>query len=913
MDDLKKLTAQDESMSAILRKTTSPAPQQRRGQRDQGGVTPTRGELVSLAGSRIRAIRNAEKIFDALPELETIVTISTSSLLSTKDLVTTSLVYDCVDDEVPLDLRTAMTRVARDFFNDVDGLPRNLYEWLYDAQRSKGATPILITSDSGFDEMFNLSEQVAQESFRNKLKGTFEGQLGILRNINPDKKLVGLESILNVTAASNAPQEFNLKLDSLFKDELATQKITITDNPQITQLAAFRRRLATESARGAMRKQMGVPSYNGAAGTLNEPSGGNLLQGQADEKKLISGADLNPKYDRQFDINTYKEAPLITFGQKNRLEPIRRRVPPECALPVVLAGDVRNPIGWLLILDDIGNFVSSKSSIYGDATFMNYLTNDGQVDSIVNRASLNLGNQGSVSPDIANKLIARYGELAEDQMSRMISVALGGGDVSVNVSEDFGRVMLGRHLAKEHTQVLYVPFENMPYFATDFNEDGIGVSITERSFVISTIRMSLLFAGMNTAILNSARHLQYDIQLSPDDMNPQESVDRIKSDIINSYARRMPMWGDMNDTFSNATNAGISFNVEGNDHYASHKVSVSDNTPDYKEPDAELDDKLLRRTCAIAGVDPDLVLTPENLEFASQIYSKSLITTQQVTKKQEQLSKPITQYCQTMITASPKLQADLLQEVVEFYKAQKQDMDIEKLMPEISEMVRRFTEGLVVTLPPPDTSAASSQMEQFDKRVEFIEKIADTVMSEDLSALLSENNIVMQPDDLKAMVKNYYLRNWLKNNGIESEFFDLFDEEQRADVVKTITDETQKVAQFFLSVAKKASGKVETVAKAAGTDQNGGDGMGFGDNSGGSDDAGLDDNAGGDDDLNAGGDDDLNLDDNTDDNMDDNADDNSLDDNADNVDDNAGGGDGAGGDGTGGDGEDDVTDPDLKF
>lgn len=912
MDDLKKLTAQDESMSAILRKTTSPAPQQRRGQRDQGGVTPTRGELVGMAGSRIRAIRNAEKIFDALPELETIVTISTSSLLSTKDLVTTSLVYECLDDEIPLDLRTNMVRRIRDFFNDVDNLPRNLYEWLYDAQRSKGATPILITSDSGFDEMFNLNEQVAQESFRTKLKSTFEGQLGILRNINPEKKLAGLESILNAASASEKPQEFVLKLDGLFKEELATQKITVTDNPQITQLAAFRRRLATESARGALRKQMGVPSYNGAQGTLSEPSGGNLLQGQADEKKLMSGADLNPKYDRQFELHTYKEAPLIEFGEKNRLEPIRRRVPPECALPVVLSGDVRNPIGWLLILDDIGNFVSAKSSIYGDATFMNYLTNDGQVDSIVNRTSLNLGNQGSVSPDIANKLIARYGELAEDQMSRMISTALGGGDVSVDISEDFGRVMLGRHLAKEHTQVLYVPAENMPYFATDFNEDGIGVSITERSFVISTIRMSLLFAGMNTAILNSARHLQYDIQLSPDDMNPQESVDRIKSDIINSYARRMPMWGDMNDTFANATNAGIAFNVEGNDHYASHKVSVSDNTPDYKEPDSELDDKLLRRTCAIAGVDPDLVLTPENLEFASQIYSKSLITTQQVTKKQEQLSKPITLYCKTMTTASPKLQAELLQEVVEFYKTQKPDLNIENLMPQISQVVRRFTENLLVTLPPPDTSAASSQMEQFDKRVEFLEKIADTVMSEELTSLLSENNIEMQPDDLKAMVKNYYLRSWLKNNGIESDFFDLFEEEKRADVIKTITDETQKVAQFFLQMAKRATGKVETVAKQAGVGQEGGD-MGFGDNAGGGD-TGFDDDTGGTGDTTE------------DDGMNDNTDDMSLDDDTtddgtdagdgtedDGTEDDGTEGDGTEDDGTEGDGTDDGTDPDLKF
>ncbi|ANZ50268.1 putative virion structural protein [Erwinia phage vB_EamM_Phobos] len=884
MDDLNKLTAHDDSMAAILRKTTSPAPAQKRGQREQGGVTPNRGELIGLASSRIRAIRNAEKIFDALPELETIVTISTSSLLSTKDLVTTSLVYDCLDSEIPLDLRNNFLRVVRDFFNDEDELPRNLYEWLYDAQRSKGATPILITSDSGFDEMFNLDEKVATESFRSKLKNTFEAQLGILRNINPDRKLMGLESILNTSTVSG-PQEFKLDLSKMFKDDsdFHTQKLVITDNPQVTQLSTFRRRLARESARGALRKQMGVPSYNDGSGGISGPQG-DLLEGQTDESKLISGKDLNPQYDRQFEHKPYKEAPLIEFGQKNKLEPIRRRVPPECALPVVLAGDVRNPIGWLLILDDIGNFVSAKSSIYGDASFMNYLTNDGMMDSIVNRASINMGNQQGVNPDIANRLVSRYGELAEDQMNRMISTALGGGDVSVNITEDFGRVMFGRHLAKEHTQILYVPYENMPYFATDFNEDGIGVSITERSFVISTIRMSLLFAGMNTAILNSARHMQFDIELSPDDMNPQETIDRLKSDIINSHNRKMPQWGDMNDTFANATNAGMAFNVQGNDHYGSHRVSVSDTTPDYKEPDAELDDKLLRRTCAIAGVDPDLVLTPENLEFASQIYSKSLITTQQVTKKQEQLSKPITLYVQTMSMASPGVMADLLKEAVDYVKTQKPDTNIEELMPEISGSVQSFIDAIKVTLPPPDTSAASSQMEQYDKRVEFIEELSNSVMTDDLAALLSENGIAMDPDQLKSLVKNYYLRTWLKNNGIENDFFDLFyNTENRQDIIKAITDDTKNTAELFLMLAKKVTGKVETAAKAKGG-ENQADGAGF--DSNGNDTSFVentdDDNAGGE----GGGDDDW-----TDDNND-------------------GGGDGTDGDGTGdgtGDTTDDVT------
>ncbi|MGK7530411.1 hypothetical protein, partial [Salmonella enterica] len=62
-------------------------------------------------------------------------------------------------------------------------------------------------------------------------------------------------------------------------------------------------------------------------------------------------------------------------------------------------------------------------------------------------------------------------------------------------------------------------------------------------------------------MLNSARHMQYDIELAPDDMNGQKTIDQLKTDIMNSYNRRQPMWGDMNDTWAMTTNAGIAFNV----------------------------------------------------------------------------------------------------------------------------------------------------------------------------------------------------------------------------------------------------------------------------------------------------------------------------------------------------------------
>ncbi|WP_218670376.1 hypothetical protein, partial [Salmonella enterica] len=151
----------------------------------------------------------------------------------------------------------------------------------------------------------------------------------------------------------------------------------------------------------------------------------------------------------------------------------------------------------------------------------------------------------------------------------------------------------------------------------------------------------------------------------------------------------------------------------------------SDTTPEYKVPDQQIDENLLRRTCHIACVDPDLVLTPENLEFASQIYSKSLLVTQQIVKKQEILSTPLTRYVTNSLQASPKLQAELIRIIVEYIREQNPDVSSEEMTKQTSEYMAKFINGMKVTLPPPDTSATASQADLFDKRYEFIEKLAD--------------------------------------------------------------------------------------------------------------------------------------------------------------------------------------------
>ena len=437
-------------------------------------------------------------------------------------------------------------------------------------------------------------------------------------------------------------------------------------------------------------------------------------------------------------------------------------------------------------------------------------------DATVSRAYAGLGHT-NIAPEIANRLNNRFGELAEDYFTTALGEAMGGVELDVQLTETFVKVLLSRHLGKRHSQVLYIPAENLAYFATSFDTDGFGVSLPERSFVISTVRMAMLFAHMNSSVLNASRFMQYDIQLSPDDMNPQETIDRIKTDVMNHYNRPAPQWGNMDDAWAMASNANIAFNVEGNQHYSSHKVSVSDTTPEYKAPDMDFDNELLRRTARLAWVDPDLVLNPENIEFASQIFSKSLIMSAQIQSAQETLSVPLSQYVRAGIKASPKLQAQMLEELVKEMGIDMNQGRDDSRLQELNGYIQAYTAAVKVSIPPPDTSAASSQMELFDKRVEFIDKIVDTVITDALLNQLSDSGLKFQGDELKAMVRGYYLSNWMSNQGMETDLLDLMtDPDKMSDSVTAISDQNRAVFNMMTSLAKRTQSKFEAVANAKG-------------------------------------------------------------------------------------------------
>ncbi|HCJ5819097.1 TPA: hypothetical protein NU463_004758, partial [Escherichia coli] len=143
----------------------------------------------------------------------------------------------------------------------------------------------------------------------------------------------------------------------------------------------------------------------------------------------------------------------------------------------------------------------------------------------------------------------------------------------------------------------------------------------------------------------------------------------------------------------------------------------------------------------------------------------------------------------------------------EYINANGKGMTTDQITKKVSEYLAAFINGMKVTLPPPDTSAAASQMELFDKRTEFFEKLADLVVTDDIAAQLQQEGISMDPNDLKTMIKSFYTRNWLRKQGIETDFFDLvYDDKSRQDNITMMTDEAMAASKTLIQLAKRFTG-----------------------------------------------------------------------------------------------------------
>lgn len=887
--------------NAVLNKLHTPRNQ---ASRDTNKITaPGQHELMPLVRESMQRNLDAENVNEMLPDLDFVADIVVSGILSSKDLITIAPIFSANTDKIDMELRAQLVAEVKEFFTTTYPLKNYMREIVNDTLFVTGSWGAAIIPESSVDAIINEGGKIGIENYAEKAKHLFAPK-GILGdpNATTDMNGFGFESLAFkpiVGTADNGGYRFTISgnTEGLSDDKKITATFNLTDNIDILKLPKVQNRI------------------NKAAVERTYNSGRFGLERAMNDFEYY---DRDVYKSKTFSMKAVEEIkPVESAGRRSIGHPLVQHIPSEAIIPIHTPGTFNSPVGFFIMLDEVGNPISRNSNLY-NSTAMSWMMGN-PTSQMISDAALGLG-MGDTKDWTMARLQDAFSELVEAKL--ITALKNGGGSEALNLvrPQQVYQIMLARALAKKGTQILYVPSEQFVYYAMDWTKEGIGRSRLDKGRIISGIRSAILMATMQATVLNATRNVKIDIELAPEDREPEKRIEKVQHLMMEQFANRIPFTGTPDDMLAYIKNAGIEFNITGNDYYPTTKVDVTDNSPDYKVPDKDLDESIAKRQYRQLGADPDLIITPQAIEFATQVTSKDLLTAKRYIQDQLALVPFMSHHIRTYIYSDPVL-IDRLAEICEKYyedlvkqriaarKAEQakaeaaaagldgEEMGVDTEASEgsedegmvtddqigieifsegapttiegiptggtLKEMVKKilshFISHLEVSLPAPDTSSLNSQMQVMEEKIQGLDKILENWWAD---GMFADTELDGQESKIRMLVRSFVITQWLIENDVEPEMLNFLTSEDASEIVTQLSSNMVDRSKIAMQLFKRFTGKMETLAKQMDM-EGGGDTGGFGGGDDGMDGGFGDDGEGneeGNDDGMGGGDDNLDFD-----------------------------------------------------
>lgn len=717
--------------------------------------------IMSLTSSQIsQSIKDADLIFQLLPELVLVKQILVSSILSPKDLVSTEINYTNEDCDLPPEITNALMETVRNHFDNVYKIKRILPKILEDALFDTGSYPLAVIPESSLDAAINSNKRISIESIADEVdnKGHIRS-IGILgRNVEEKESVnYSLESFFKTDGKVSPVNHNDFKLKANINGKDVDLGIEVYDNHQYLKIPHLRRRLIEDRIDDIITKR----SISTEA-----------FDHQSKQDFKIESSFYNNKRTEYRGSNVYKienETDRPNIGH-----PLVMKLPSESCIPVYVPGNPSEHLGYFIILDETGNPLSSATSTdYYQQMGYNLYNNNNQVASqlIGSTAAGTSGVQPELAKQKFNEAFTVYINTVEKDLLTRLKNGVYGEDVEIAKASDVYRIMLSRSLANVRTHLLYIPKSLLTYFAFDYNDDGVGISLTEKSKVIASIRAVLLFANTMASIKNSIGRTAAKITLDPKDRNPVETVEYMLHEFAKHRRSTFP-FGTYNpvDLIEYLSNAGIDVAVTGNPGYPETAFDIENKNNNVSKPDTELEESMKKRHIQSYGLAPETVDLSMGVDFATSVVSSNLLLSKRVLMYQEILSGLLEEFITNYTLASGTLMLTMKETI----ESNKDKLPDSLANISIKRLIKLFLQSLRITLPSPDTITLENQMKAFDGYKDALEKALDAYFSSeflDSSTIGDDLSGTIEPT--KAAIKAYFLRKWLSENNVLPELTDI--------------------------------------------------------------------------------------------------------------------------------------------
>lgn len=846
-------------LDAVLSKLI---PDQRRGAspRQRANVSTrglTSGTLQRVSQRTAGDIQDVKSLLQMLPDMELAMQILISSILSPKDLAMPKLNYQVESGRFNSEVTGKMVETVRDFFDNTYKINELLPKILEDALFMTGSYPLMVLPENAIDEVINRPERVSFESLVNtdEFKQWTCDSIGLLGNGVPDEHGAALESFSDFSGG-RAAYDAKVVTYKFGTNQPVTEldlKLKVIDNPDVLKRSRLNERMRRDrvsqimEGRGLHNKFRRGATVAVEALSAHAPTTGYTNNGPSFSDHALYRGRRTTRGAQVAVLPTPDSASRPTVGH-----PLVMKLPSESVIPVHVPGAPDDHVGYFVMLDEHGNPVNMDSSrdFYSDMGSMlkQNTAMTSQIISNVARAQGGADAQSRGATQIeVQELEQAYTDLVEMDLNRRLRGGVYGSNVQVARPSEVYRMMLARAYSQRQTQLLYVPAELLTYIAFDYNEYGIGQSLMQKTKIIASIRATLLFANVMSGVKNSIARTRLKIQLSEEDPEPDMTVEEYIHNHVRNSRGLLPIGvGEPSDIIAHLNNASYEVEVSGNNpRYPETSMMVESFNSDKSKPDTVLEDALRDRHLMAIGVPPELVVSSQQADFATQAVQTNLLLSKRVMVYQSILLPFLDEFIQRFVINSQILM-DQLREIVranadklsrsqrvEQSEAQADghvdvDEDLRNLVQVVADkqrndsvqvdaVVYEFIQGLNVKLPTPELSQSKNNQESYEQHEQLVDKLLPAYVDE----LFMNEAVMGDLADAVPMVKNtlkaIMMRSWARNNNIMPEMDELTsfnpDGSPAVDMLKIALGHQDAMRASMLGFMKHANEQVGKVNK----------------------------------------------------------------------------------------------------
>lgn len=702
--------------------------------------------------SVIDHIKNNESIEQLFPDIKLAKQILSSSVISPNNMISSTLTYIAPDINIPSNYKQSISDRINKHIEKYYRLESRTSEIFEDAMFTHGAVIEAIIPEAAVDEVINRPNdgQVTIEMYK-------DGELS-----REKLKYLSTENTAHDISVEDYARYGSISLmDSLTSEQLKNnEKITLED----LMLDITEDKSVFMYNKKTMKKIHDRITHEDFRFSM-----GNTTQSDLDKIFRPNDSD---RMEEAININTYDNTSRSSIGA-----PMVFRLPVESVIPVHVVNDPSRHLGYFVLLDEKGTPINGNLIITEEqaSSLMKNTQDSYMQNNIISKAKNALHGITREDPKLHN-IEEIYGEIVEKAIKEKLNKGLYGEIAEIKNSADVYRVMFFRALKAKRTKLLYLPAENVMYYAFEFRENGTGKSLIEKTAMLHSIRAILLFSRVMATIKNSVSNTEVAVQLDEDDPDPQGTVERVKSQVMQTRTALAPFGvTTMKDIVDWTYKAGFKFSVTG-----ANMPQMTVNTTDIGTSkifaDESTEDPIKEQIIMSFGLTPEIVQSGYASDFAATVVAKNLLFAKRVSQIQLVFNRLLTDHVRKLVRNDAGLRDSLKSyisdNIVDIKKGLSSkdnpdtDDDVKKFNKDdmVEYILMCFCTELEVRLPVPELTEAQALHDAFGAFKSALDENLEGVLSDDAFPTELVGAMGGNIGKVRAVIKTVLLRNWMTAN-----------------------------------------------------------------------------------------------------------------------------------------------------